>query len=368
MSGAPRPDIACFLPTLAGGGAERVVLDLCTAFVGLGLEVDLVVASRAGELKDSIPDGVRFIDLESGRALLAIIPLVRYLRRSKPQSLLSTLEHANVAALIAAKFAPRTRVVIREANSPSQDTDGSSRVGRLIRFLARWLYPKADAIVAVSKGVANDLRDHIGISSKQIHVIGNPVLTERMSVLANDETDDPWFDSPSEPVILAIGRLSYQKGFDVLLEAFAKLRRQRSCKLLILGDGELREQLLGLASSLGVAQDVRMPGYVSNPFPFIARARVFALSSRWEGLPNVLIQALALGTVVVATDCVSGPSEILDGGHLGLLVPVDDPSALASALGEALDRSSVSLSEAWKDRYRADKVAQAYAQLLVGQQ
>lgn len=368
LSHKSRPDVALYLPTLAGGGAERVVLDLCGAFVSLGLTIDLVVASWTGELKDSVPEGVRLVDLGSGRAHRSVVPLVKYLARSRPRALMSTLEHANLVAILAAKLVPRTRVVIREANSASRDIDTSSRAGRFMRLLARLLYPRADAIVAVSKGVADDLRDHIGISPTQIQVIGNPVLTERIRLLAQAEVHDPWLNAPSTPLILAVGRLTRQKGFDVLLHAFANLRQHRRCRLMILGEGELREQLLELASSLGVAQHVRMPGYAANPFPYIAGARVFALSSRWEGLPNVLIQAMALGTTVVATDCVSGPSEILDGGRLGTLVPVDDPAAMYKALEEALDQPSIEVSEEWKDRYRVESVARAYAALLVGEE
>jgi glycosyltransferase involved in cell wall biosynthesis len=203
--------------------------------------------------------------------------------------------------------------------------------------LIHWLYPYADRIVAVSEGVANDLAVFARLPRNRIHTIYNPFDIERIQVHARAPLDHPWFAPGQPPVVLGVGRLSVQKDFSTLLRAFARLRTKRAARLMILGEGELRSELEGLSHSLGLtANEFFMPGFVSNPYAYYARCGVFVLSSRWEGLPGVLIEAMAAGAQVVATDCKSGSSEILENGKWGQLVPVGDYAAMADALNITL--------------------------------
>lgn len=359
----PQP-VALFLPALAAGGAERVMLDLAAAFVARGVAVDLVVATGGGDLRVDVPDGVALHDLGAARTLTAVPSLVRYLRRRRPLALLATLAHANVVAAWAVRFAPGTRLVLREANTVSSDQGAEGTRGRAMRFAMRLAYGRAAAVIAVSEGVAADLRSHLGVPDARLHVIANPVLTPRVAAGAMRAPAHPWSSDGGPPVVLAVGRLAPQKDFAMLVRAFARVRATTPCRLLVLGEGPERAHLEALAAELGVATDVAWPGFDPNPFSAMVHAAVFALSSAWEGLPNVLIQARSLGIPVVATDCPSGPREVLDGGALGALVPVGDDAAFARALADALSAPRRVPSEAWRARYDADAVAARYLDVL----
>lgn len=363
-----RPDVALFLPSFAGGGAEQVMVDLAAAFERSGRRVHMVLVEADGPLLARVPEGVEIVDLAATRTAKAVVPLARYLRRQRPRVLLSTLGHANVVALLASRASPGTRVLVREANTVSRDVSASTLSGRMLRLLMRWLYGSADAVVAPSHGVASDLRQRLGLSADKIVVIPNPVLTDRVWTGAKAAPDQTWFPPPPAKVIVSVGRLTEQKGFDTLIRAFAEARSVVPCHLVILGDGEHHDDLQRLARSLGVADQVVMPGFVANPFPFIANARAFVLSSRWEGLPNVLIQATALGVPIVSTDCESGPAEILDGGKLGRLVPVDDVPAMATAIVAALGEGRRQPPDDWLRRYRPEDVARAYLHVIDGRE
>jgi glycosyltransferase involved in cell wall biosynthesis len=201
----------------------------------------------------------------------------------------------------------------------------------------RWLYPLVDQIIAVSQGVAEDIREITGLPPERITVIHNPVITARLLAMAREPVAHPWFNAAEPPVILGAGRLTRQKDFPTLIRAFARVQRHRPARLVILGEGRQRLALKTLAAELGVASEVDLPGFVVNPYAYMAKAAVFALSSTWEGSPNVLTEALALGTPAVATDCPSGPREILGEGRYGALVPVSDSASLAQAILATLD-------------------------------
>jgi glycosyltransferase involved in cell wall biosynthesis len=227
---------------------------------------------------------------------------------------------------------------------------------------------RIEHIVAVSEGVAEDTVRVAGYPRAQISVIRNPVITDALHAQAAMPCPHPWLGADAQaaaPVILAAGRLERQKDFPTLLRAFALLHAERPVRLVVLGEGAWRERLAALAATLGVDADVDLPGFQPNPYPFLARTRVFALSSRWEGSPNVLTEAMALGTPVVATDCPSGPREILADGRYGPLVPMGDAPALAAALARALDEPvpSAVLTGAVRD-YSAIESARRYLALL----
>lgn len=365
-----RPEFAFLLPSLRGGGAERVVMDLARQAADEGHAVDMVVLNRAGAVVDDLGPGVRMVELGRSRAAFALPAMIGYLRHARPRAMLTTLEHTNVLAVIAARLvpgagaAPRTRVVVREANTVSEDLVGLK--GRAVRALMRVAYRSADAVVAVSLGVARSLEAELGLNPERVRVILNPVITPRVLAGAKEPVGHAWFAPGEPPVILGVGRLTEQKGFDTLVKAFATLRASRPCRLIILGEGELRPELEALARDLGIEADVDLAGFVGNPFPYMANCAVFVLSSRWEGLPNVLIQAMAVGAKVVASDCPSGPAEVTDGGTLAPLVPVDDVAALAAAMSATLEREASELPEGWRERYELEAITAAYLDVMRG--
>jgi glycosyltransferase involved in cell wall biosynthesis len=333
-------DIAFFLPSLVGGGAERVIVNLAQGITERGLRVTLVLAAAEGVLLDQLPSAVRLVDLRAPRVLRSLVPLAGYLRRERPRVLVSSMGHANLVALWAGRLAGGvTPVIVTEHNTLSQETRNERRLaGRLWPNLLRTFYPWATTVVAVSRGAADDLAHTSGLPRDRVEVVYNPVITPTMLALAREAPDHPWFAPGQPPVILGAGRLTRQKDFFTLLRAFAEVRRRRPVRLIILGEGEDRPALKALADDLGVADEVALPGFQANALAYMAGSAVFALSSAWEGLPTVLIEALAAGAQVVSTDCPSGPREILQDGRLGALVPVGDAPALAGAILEALGR------------------------------
>lgn len=345
----PASPVALFVPSLRGGGAERVALNLARGFADLGVPTDLVAASGRGEFAGQIPAGVRLVDLESSRVILSLPALVAYLRRERPAAIIAFMDHAGIIALWARRLSGiSTRVICTVHNTVTTAAPSSSSFrSRLMPRFLRAFYPSADAVVAVSHGVAKGLSDATGFPLQRIQVIYNPVITAEMIAGAVHEPGHPWLVDGGPPVVLGVGRLTRQKDFESLIRAFARVRQQRAARLLILGEGEERSALQALVRELDIDSDVALPGFVADAHACMARAAVFVLSSAWEGLPTVLIEALAVGTQVVATDCPSGPREILRGGELGRLVPTGDVAALAEGILAALAGSvrRVPLSE-----------------------
>lgn len=329
------------MPSLGGGGAERVMLTLARAFAEGGDRVDLVVASGQGAYRDQIPEGVRLVDLGASRVLGAFLPLVRYLRTARPEGILSTLNYANIVAVLARDAARlHAPVVVREDSTLSHSV-GLDWRGRALRALMKATYARAHAIIGVSAGVSQALIDAGIAPAHRLTTIFNPAEIDRIEAAAHDEVEHPWLEGErgqrNTPLLLAVGRLTEAKDYPNLLHAMALLVHERPARLLILGEGCKRAELEALIKKLGLDEVVQMPGFVDNPYAYMARADVYVMSSRWEGLPTAPVQALAVGAKMVLTDCPSGPREILEGGRWGRLVPVNDAEALARALSEALD-------------------------------
>jgi glycosyltransferase involved in cell wall biosynthesis len=336
------------------------MVTLAEGFVERGLQVDVVLVKAEGSLITDLPSAVRLVDLHAPKVTLSVPRLVRYLRCHRPAVLLSTSNHANVVAVAATRLADvGTRIVLRQANTVSRRT----RPRCASRYLVRWGYPRADAIIAGSLGVARDLAVVTGEPQERIHVVPNPVVKPEIFQLSRDRPQHPWFLDGGYPVVLAVGRLAPVKDFPTLIRAFARVREHRTCRLLILGDGEERSRLEALIRELGLQGSVSMPGFVKNPFAYMARAAVFVLSSKSEGLPGALIQALACGAPVIATDCECGPREVLQEGRFGRLVPVGDVRALSTAICSELDAPNGMQLEAWKP-YVAERAVQAYLRVL----
>jgi glycosyltransferase involved in cell wall biosynthesis len=297
--------------------------------------VDLLLAQKEGPNLAVLPPTVRIIDFKARRLISSLPALVRYLRRERPAVLLSMMAHTNIVALLACRLAGvSTRKVVSERVSLSWRKQQQSKP---LLWLIRHFYPWADEIIAVSDGVADDLSEVAGISRERIRTIYNPIVRPALLEQAKSPLDHPWFKPGQAPVVLAAGRLCEQKDFSTLIRAFAQARRQRPARLLILGEGELRPNLEQLVTELGLDNDVSLSGFSANPYAYMAHASVFVLSSKWEGLPGVLIEALYCGAALIATDCPSGPKEVLNDGQYGQLVPVGDQDKLAEAIMLALD-------------------------------
>ncbi|GAB4348865.1 MAG: glycosyltransferase [Immundisolibacter sp.] len=374
--------IAIFVSSWPRGAIQRLMLNLADEFAAAGHGIDLLTP-RAKPPTERLPPGVRLLELAPRLARLpgarrhkrwfvplALPALVRYLERERPAALLSGGEWPNVIALAARRLTGKpARVVVSEHIHVGASTAGAAARKRrhlLPRLMAR-LYPAADAVVAVSEGVREDLLARFSLPAARVHAIYNPVITQPLLAAREAPLDDPWFAPDAPPVLLNVAQLRVQKDQATLLRAFAHVRQRRPARLLILGEGHLRPALEALARELGIAADVRMPGFVPNPLAYMRRARLFVLSSAWEGLPTVLIEALACGCPVVSTDCPSGPREILDGGRYGRLVPVGDVEALTAAIEAALaadvDRQAL---ERRALAFSAAAVARPYLGLLLG--
>lgn len=364
---ARQPHLAVFLSFSGAGGVERMVMNLLPAFLATGAQVDLV-AVRAENLPEGrTPDGVRVVDLGARHSTLAAPALARYLRHERPDALLAAKDRAIRSAVVARALAGvRPRLVGRLGTNLAAALEGAGAFKRWSRYLPmRVLYRYVDAVVAVSTGVAEDTCRGTGLPPTKVHVVRNPVITPRLAQLAEAPLEHPWLERGQPPVILGVGRLTRQKDFPTLVRAFVQLRRERPVRLVILGEGAQREALTNLAAEMGVAEDIALPGHTSNPYAWMRRAKLFVLSSAWEGSPNVLTEALAVGTPVVATDCPSGPDEVLDGGRVAPLVPVGDHSAMAAAMARVLDdRPDAARLRQAVAEYDAERSARRYLTIL----
>lgn len=356
--------LALYVPSLRGGGAERVMVNLANGLAARGHRVDLVLTKAEGPFLDEVAEGVRLVDLNKGRVLASLLPLVGYLRRERPDAMLSALNHANIVAILACKAArAETRLVVSEHSAPSGALrGGASR--NASRVLMRWLYPRADAIVGVSRGLRDELRDDLGLPDSKLHTIYNPIDLERIRTLKKTPIHHPWISEHHVPVILAVGRLTAAKDYPTLLHAFARLRAHREARLVILGQGEDEAGLKALVQDLRIAADVHFAGFQANPYGWMSVCDLYVLSSKWEGFSCTLLEALACGAKVVSTDCRSGPSEILEGGKWGRLVPVGDVNALARAIELALSENCRTPVSGRSTAFRADIAVAAYDQLL----
>lgn len=358
--------IAVFLPSLAGGGAEKSMLVLAHALARRGFAVDLVLAQAKGPYLAEVGDKLRLIDLKASRVLFSLPALIRYLRQERPAALLSSLDYANVVALWARRLAGiPDKVVVNDQNTLSIVSKQSSQLRqRLVPLLVKHFYPWSDRIVGNSRGVAEDLQQITGLPEKQIQIIYNPVVTPDMREKTRVFPDHPWLQNSDVPVLLAIGRLTAQKDFATLLRAVAQVQRMQPCRLIILGEGPDRAELEALVGELRLGSSVSLPGFVKNPYAYLARASLFVLSSRWEGLPTVLIEALACGVPVIATDCPSGPREILADGRYGTLVPMQDATALAEAIRQGLNgHIARPPAESWQP-YELQTIVDQYSKIL----
>ena len=380
-----------------GGGGERVMLNLAHAFADHGHHVDLIMARVAGRFLDQIPEAVNLVDLGIRSALqmlpallrapglvMSLVPvllrpdapfvlgavpaLARYLRHARPDAMLSALNYTNITALLAQRVSgvdTPTVISVHNHLTASLVHATKPRIKVVHRLMQRYS-PLADGVVAVSGGLADDLARVVGLPRAAITTIHNPVVTPAIARGARIASPHSWFSESAPPVIVGAGKLKPQKDFPTLVRAFARVRRERAVRLIILGDGSGRTKLLNLARELDVAEDFEMPGFVANPFAYMARASAFVLSSAWEGFGNVLVEAMACGCPVVSTNCPSGPAEILDHGRYGPLVPVGDDRALAHAINFIIDQPpDAALLRARSTEFTAERAAERYLDVFM---
>ena len=372
-------DVAIFLRNLAGGGIERMRLNLAAEFVSRGLRVELLLCAKTGDRVGEIPTDLPVVELGRSnllrarlaalradpaafavlappvllarkplRSLVYLPALARYLRSRRPWSLLSATPYENLEAVRAPRLARvPTRVVISEHSMLTHNLLASKEWARrhLVPVIGRQ-YRFAQGIVAVSNGVGDQLAAITGLPRHSVTTIYNPVVTPRLLAQIGEPVDDPWFAPGAMPVVMAAGRLVRQKDFPTLIRAFARARAARPLRLVLAGGAdssrtteERQAELMALASSLGVAADLRLLGHIPNPAAYMAARGSLCPVISWEGFGNVLVEALACGTPVVSTDCPSGPAEVLEQGRYGRLVPVGNSDSMAVAILATLDAS-----------------------------
>ena len=364
-------ELAFLLPNLRGGGVQKVVSIVASAMIERGHGAKIVVLGEAGELKQSIDPRIEIMTLQRSNQLVARITaaladvhgigklrrhllevknrsktlpylpgLSRFLSEYRPDTLFAATPYLNMDAILARRHSKTDlRVVVSERSHLSSGKPRKLWRAKRLHNAMSHCYRQADAIVAVSHGVADDLAQTLNLDRNSISVIHNPTVLDNAAELASQPVDDPWFNESTIPVLLSIGRPSYQKDYETLVRALGIVNQRTPVRWAVIGsvaNTKKRERtvkkLRDLASDLDVADKIRFLGWNPTPFPYIARATALVLSSRWEGLPNVLLEALACGTPIVSTDCPSGPAEILADGEFGELVPVEDPEAMAQSI------------------------------------
>lgn len=364
-----RPQLAILLASYGDGGVERSLVRLAGGLAATGVGVDLLLTRHEGPYLEQLHPAVQRVDLRRFDATPATA-LAGYLRARRPAVLLSSKEQndALAAGVQAIAAETGTRIAMRLATNFLARAEGRrlwpwQRRRAFARLRAR--YARADLLLAISHDLAVQMAGLLEVPAARIAVVRNPAFDPAILTRAAGPAPHPWLADPAVPVVLGIGGLRRQKDFPTLLRAFAALRARLPARLIVIGEGPQRAALETLARSLGVADEVAMPGFADNPYAYMRHASLFVLSSRWEGSPNVLTEALALGTPVVATDCPSGPAEILDGGRIAPLVPMQDPAALAEAMARVLAAPPAPARlQAAVANYHVERSVEGYLQAL----
>lgn len=357
-------EITIVLENLAGGGAERCLVNLMNYLAEKGWIINLILVKQEGAFLKQLSNRVRIHDLRARNLYFSIFPLIRYLKKNTPAVVLSSLDVMNLITLLAVRLARvDTKTIIQVVNFVSKQK--RSPIKKMLeKILLTYLYPWANQIVILSKDAAIDLANYAHIPHEKIRTIYSPVITMEIKKKAKENPPHPWFQDPTIPIILAIGRLNAQKNFSRLLRVFRKIIDETEARLIILGEGEERELLNTEIRSLGLTADVDMPGFVDNPYAFLTNTSVFALSSDYEGLAGVLIEALACGAPIVSVDCESGPREVLNNGKYGFIVPMKNEELFAKQIIETIKGNKKQVPEAWLDQFTVEYSAQEYIRLF----
>jgi glycosyltransferase involved in cell wall biosynthesis len=363
---AKSSNVSFFLASLRGGGAERVMLTIINELASSGAKVTLILLRAEGPYLNKIHKSVKVVNIGRQRTILSLPFMVHYFRKNKPDVVISALPHINMVTCWAQRISRiKSKTIITEHNTLSRSVKYSTTIrGRWLPFFMKLTYPLADTVVAVSNGVADDLSNMLKLPRADITVVYNPVVSDFLVKSSQKKIDHAWLESERTPVILGVGRLTEAKNFATLIKAFSILVENIPAKLIILGEGKQRGHLENIIKQLNLTDKVDLPGFIENPYPFMKKCELFVLSSIWEGLPTVLIEALSLGAKVISTDCHSGPREILEDGKWGTLVPINNVNSLAQAMLDSLQKNTnPAESEAWQ-KYTVQNVISRYQQLI----
>jgi len=336
------------IPTLSGGGAERFLTNILRTIDRERFAIHLAIGKREGPFLKLIPDDIPLFELGAIRTRYAIPALWHLVRRIKPNILFATLGLNMACAIVKRLIKDAPKLVVRVASDPTSNTISKRPI--IIRQVQKYAYSNSDRIIALTKRMKIKLCELYNIPYSKVRVIGNPIDIQAVKAKTHQSLDHSWF-SEDIPIVIGVGRLASEKGYITLLRAFSIVRRHIYARLVILGEGKERSILEALSKKLAIQDDCLFPGFRLNPYSYIARATVFVLSSFWEGFPNVLLEAMACGTPVIATRCDSGPEEILDHEVNGLLVPIGDEQAMATTIIRMLEDTEL--------RNRLRKVAKA---------
>ena len=345
--------IAIFVPSYQIGGAEKVLVQLANSLLAHFDEVHMLSNTLDGPLKEQLDPSIRRIHFGNNSYKRVFFDLISYYNEFKPDVVITSLYATGIVACAACQLSRHKPVLLIGAhNSFSAKLAAPDNIKDkyLLKPLSRLLFHRADAVVSVSRGVSDDLALTLSLPSAKLHVIYNPVVSPDLIQKSLEPLEHRWLGDRNQRIyktILSVGRLVEQKGYDILLEAFSSLPNRDGYRLVIVGDGPLAKPLFAKAKALGIEESVDFVGYDLNPYRYMSRADIFVLSSKWEGLPTVLIEAMACGCSIVATDCPYGPNEILENGKYGALVPVADAQALTNSILETLNGKSglVSLTD-----------------------
>jgi glycosyltransferase involved in cell wall biosynthesis len=356
--------ITFFIPSLAGGGAERMVLNLIRGLLDYPVQIDLVVARACGELKTQIPQGINFVNLHQNRVSSTLFPLMHFLRTNRPNILFSAVDNANLIAILAillSRAKTKCVVSVHQMGSKFRQIHYGFRE-KILRNGILLLFQFAHKIVAVSDGVAEDLIHELKINPSCIATIGNPILsTQKFEQLKNPLKKKV----KGEVQIISAGRLVKEKDFQTLVDAFVILRKQLACHLTIYGEGPERARLESQRDALGLTEDIDFPGFTEDIFQALTPADLCVVSSLTEGFGNVIVESLACGVPVVSTDCPSGPREILQDGKFGRLVEIQQPERLAEAMLASLkQKADRSLLQDRASDFTIEKIAVIYYDLF----
>lgn len=349
--------VAFILPSLRGGGAERVITNIIKSLDHNKFDISLILLKKEGPYLDLLPNYIRVVDLNTFRVRNSIIPLINAINKIKPDTILSTMGHLNLLVLATRfLFKGNPKVIVREANTPSKRI---SKKERILIQVYKYLYSKADLIIAQCNEMKHDIMKVFNIKDEKIVYIYNPLDIEAIKEQARKK--NPF--NPNKVNFLSVGRLTVQKGFDILINAFAILVKETpNAHLTILGEGNLKQELMEQAVTMGIEKNISFVGFKSNPYPYYKYADVYVLSSRWEGFPNSLLEALACGTKIVATNCKSGPREIIGDNEFGTLVSEGDYESLANGIIKSVSEKNKTGDRAQK--FHIKRITRQYEKIL----
>jgi glycosyltransferase involved in cell wall biosynthesis len=352
-----------FLCTTLDGGIGRNIIRLSKALLEKDIQVSIWLDDINTDYAQEVTGLVRIKELATTHSVLGLPQLIWSLNYERPDVVFTSNERMTRLIYHARNFTYKKTALIAhihnfygEAFKRLSNKKRTKRIERLAR-----IYPKIDAAIAVSKGVAKDFSQLTGMPLEKISVIYNPVVTADLEALSNEAIPE----KISDQAIVSVGRITYQKNIPFLVQAFLHLRQRQQCQLVVVGDGEELESIRNMVKQSEYADDILLLGHRSNPFPYMKKARVFALTSIYEGFGNVVVESLACGTPVVSTNC-GGPEEILISTQQGLIIGQNDELGFINALSEKLrdQQDPLSLVEYARDRFSVDNSMQQHIDLI----